>query len=192
MKRYWKVWIILFFVGCMAAAALASGGNVHPGKEFAFPRNLDSYADSHQESIVSILANRVVEEPFNLVATLIFLCAIIHTFLTSKFLSISHKWYVEHDRKKREEKVERDSIHIGAGIFHFLGEVEAIFGIWAIALGVAITFFYDWSTVIYYMGSKVNYTEPMFVVIIMALASSRPILKLAELCLLYTSPSPRD
>jgi len=181
VKRYWKVWIILFFVGCMAVAALASGGNVHPGKEFAFPRNLDSYGDSHQASIGSILANRVVKEPFNLVATLIFLCAIIHTFLTSKFLSISHKWYVEHNRKKREGKVERESVHIGAGIFHFLGEVEAIFGIWAIALGVAITFFYDWSTVIYYMGSKVNYTEPMFVVIIMALASSRPILKLAEL-----------
>jgi len=87
----------------------------------------------------------------------------------------------EHDRKKKEGKVDPDAVHFGAGVLHFMGEVEAIFGIWAVVLGTAISIFYDWSTVIYYIGQKGNYTEPMFVVVIMTLASSRPILKLSEL-----------
>lgn len=180
MKRYGKMWIVLLAIIGIATIVFASESAEQHAK-IEFPRSLNSYHDNGIDSIGKILIHRIALEPFNLVATLIFLCAIIHTFLTSKFLSISHKWYVEHDRKKREGKIERDSVHMGAGIFHFLGEVEAIFGIWAIALGVAITFFYDWSTVIFYIGRKVNYTEPMFVVIIMTLASSRPILKLAEL-----------
>ena len=72
-------------------------------------------------------------------------------------------------------------MHFGAGIFHFLGEVEAVFGIWAIALVGAITAFYDWSTAVFYLTQKVNYTEPMFVGVIMTLAATRPILKASEL-----------
>ncbi len=179
MNSYGKSLIILLVVIGFAASVWA-GGHGH-GKAIEFPRSLDSYDDANKEGIGQILSHRIASEPFNLVATLIFLCAIIHTFLTSKFLSIAHRWREEHDRKKKAGEVDRDSVHIGAGLLHFLGEVEAIFGLWAVVLGIAITIFYDWSIVIYYIGQKVDYKEPMFVVVIMALASSRPILKLSEL-----------
>jgi hypothetical protein len=65
-------------------------------------------------------------------------------------------------------------------VFHFLGEVEVVFGIWAIALVLAMIGFYDWKTMEYYISQRVNYTEPMFVVVIMTLAATRPILRLSE------------
>ena len=65
-------------------------------------------------------------------------------------------------------------------MFHFLGEVEAVFGIWAVALVIAIIGFYDWKTVVNYIGYKVNFTEALFVVVIMTLAATRPILRLAD------------
>jgi len=58
--------------------------------------------------------------------------------------------------------------------------VEAIFGIWAVALGIAVVGFFDWETFVAYLSHGVNFTEPMFVVVIMTLASTRPILKLSE------------
>jgi len=146
----------------------------------AFPRSLESYNDSEVKGIGAILKNRIMQEPFNLIATLIFFFAIIHTFLTSKFTAISHKWEHEHDEKKKQGLADRHSVHHGAELFHFLGEVEAVFGIWVIALSGAIFAFYDWKTVVNYISYHVNFTEAMFVVVIMTLASTRPILKLTE------------
>ncbi len=65
-------------------------------------------------------------------------------------------------------------------ILHFFGEVEAVFGIWVIPLLVAITVSEDWLTAEHYVNSGVRYTEPIFVVVIMAIAASRPILRFAE------------
>jgi hypothetical protein len=67
-------------------------------------------------------------------------------------------------------------VHHGAEMFHFLGEVEAVFGIWAAALIGVIVLFFDWPTAKSYIFYKVNFTEPMFVVVIMTLAATRPIL----------------
>ena len=44
-----------------------------PAEADAFPRNLESYNDADAGSIWAILKNRVKQEPFNLIATLIFL-----------------------------------------------------------------------------------------------------------------------
>ena len=63
---------------------------------------------------------------------------------------------------------------------HFLGEVEAIFGIWVGRLLVAITLYRGWGTAENYISHRVNFTEPMFVVVIMAFASTRPVLRFAE------------
>ena len=61
-----------------------------------------------------------------------------------------------------------------AELLHFLGEVEVVFGLWAIVLLVAITAHLGWETATHYFNDTVNYTEPLFVVVIMALASTRP------------------
>ncbi len=177
-RRIW-LWLGICFLGLVLAGGAIAAGDP-PKNANAFPPSLDSYNDADVDSIMAILKNRVRQVPFNLVATVIFFCAIIHTFLTSKFLAISHRWEHEHEEKKKQGLVDRHSVHHGAELFHFLGEVEAVFGIWAVALVGAIFFFYDWQTVVNYIGYRVNFTEPMFVVVIMTLASTRPILKLSE------------
>ncbi len=146
----------------------------------AFPRSLESYNDADLASIWAILKNRVQQAPFNLIATLIFFLAIVHTFMTGRFMAIAHKWEHEHQEKIKSGEADRDSVHHGAEVFHFLGEVEVVFGIWAIALVLAIVGFYDWKTMEYYISQRVNYTEPLFVVVIMTLAATRPILRLSE------------
>lgn len=145
-----------------------------------FPMQLQSYNDADMGGIVDRLIHRVKIKPFNLVATLIFFLAIAHTFMSSRFMSIAHRLEHEHEEKRERGEVPRKSVSHRAELYHFLGEVEAIFGIWAIALGVAIVLFFDWSTLKSYLVNQVNYTEPLFVVVVMTLAATRPILKLSE------------
>ena len=67
-----------------------------------------------------------------------------------------------------------------AEALHFFGEVEVVFGLWAIVLLVAVTVHFGWHTAAGYFNGTVNYTEPLFVIVIMALASTRPIILFAE------------
>jgi hypothetical protein len=144
----------------------------------AFPRALETYEEV--EGIWPTLANRVGEEPFNLVATLIFLLAIVHTFLTPRFLGISQRWARGHEERIERGEASRDSVHHGAVLMHFLGEVEVVFGVWAVALIAAIIAVYDSNTAVHYVGETVDFTEAAFVVVIMTLAATRPILRLAD------------
>ena len=63
---------------------------------------------------------------------------------------------------------------------HFLGEVEVVFGLWALVLFVAMVGYAGWEPSKHYFNDLVNYTEPLFVVVIMALAATRPIIGFAE------------
>jgi hypothetical protein len=144
----------------------------------SFPRALDAYADAG--GLWPTLKNRVSEEPFNFIATLIFLLAVIHTFLTSRFMAMAHRLEHAHRAKIERGEAGRDSVAHGARALHFLGEVEVVFGLWAAVLMVAIAAFYDWGTAVHYVGHTVNFTEPAFVVVIMTLAATRPILRLTE------------
>jgi hypothetical protein len=58
--------------------------------------------------------------------------------------------------------------------------VEVVFGLWALVLIGAITSMRNWDTAKHYLNDTVNYTEPLFVIVIMALASTRPIIVFAE------------
>lgn len=183
MNQRSVVIMILFLLWMMPAVVSvgdAQGAGAVDDKVGTFPRDLQSYDDQGAESILEILKIRARQEPFNVIATLIFFFAIIHTFLTSRFLAISHKWEHQHEQKIADGVVDKHSVHHGARLFHFLGEVEAVFGIWAVALFIAIFVFYDWSTVVFYADERVNFTEAEFVVVVMTLAATRPILKLAE------------
>ena len=59
---------------------------------------------------------------------------------------------------------------IAAEVLHFFGEVEVVFGLWAVVLLVARSRYAGWETATHYFNDAVNYTEPLFVVVIMALA----------------------
>jgi Na+/H+ antiporter NhaD/arsenite permease-like protein len=155
----------------------------------AFPLPLHAYADREMPSVLAILRHRIEVEPFNLVATVIFLLAIVHTFLATKFMHLAHRWRDEHAAKIRARRNTEESaalegsvdpVSFKAEIMHFLGEVEAIFGIWVVPLLVAITIFKGWPAAEHYVSRGVVFTEPMFVVIIMCIASTRPVLRFAE------------
>ncbi|MGE5256328.1 MAG: putative Na+/H+ antiporter [Hyphomicrobiales bacterium] len=163
--------------------AVRVGATATPAEEGHFPHNLESYGDQDMTGIMEILRHRAQAEPFNLAATLIFFGAIVHTFLSSKFMSRAHRWEHQHAEKIRQGLAAQHSVHYGAELFHFLGEVEVIFGLWGIALIAAIIGFHDWATVVEYIGTQVNFTEPLFVVVIMTLAATRPILKVSELAM---------
>jgi hypothetical protein len=118
----------IFFISSVALGASSGAGGA------SFPRSLSSYNDADIKSIFSILLNRINLEPFNLVATIIFFCAVIHTFLTNKFIAVAHKWEMEFQKKIDRKEVPRHSIHHGAKLFHFFGDVEIVFGLWVIVL----------------------------------------------------------
>ena len=179
-KRFRFILPVLLGILLFATSALSGGGNSPNPTLKPCPHPLDSYNDAGHDRIFSILLNRAQLEPFNVVATLIFFLAILHTFLTSYFLKLSHQWEKEHEKKILSGKYNKYSVSHKAELFHFLGEVEAVFGIWAAALVVAIIIFFDWPTAVHYIQNDVNFTEAMFVVVIMTLAATRPILKLAE------------
>jgi hypothetical protein len=154
--------------------------------EAPLPRPLDSYADP-AGSVWEILRHRLEAEPFNGVALVIFLLAICHTFATSKFRHWAHVAEEQHaGRLNRrppgdtDEDGLPDEVSFKGQIFHFLGEVEAVFGIWVLVLIAAIVRFFGWNAVTDYIGTAVNFTEPMFVVVIMAIAATRPVLRFAE------------
>jgi hypothetical protein len=73
----------------------------------------------------------------------------------------------------------RDALQFRAQLFHFMGEIEAVFGIWLIPLGLAVVLMKGWPTFVAYI-TGLSPAEPVFVVVIMAMASSRPVLRLAE------------
>jgi len=177
----------LFLLG--AVPQLPAAGGSSPTAEF--PRPLDSYVPMDGASIMEVVKARAEAEPFNVVVTVIFALAVLHTFMSAK---IRHWAHVVEERhlaclkarpklKDSDADGRPDEVSFWGQILHFFGEVEAIFGIWAFVLGVAIVSTKGLDTAIHYIGEKVNYTEPIFVVIIMTLASTRPVLRLAEQCL---------
>ncbi len=164
------------------AAAAAESASV-------FPRPLANYAATDAPGLGATLLARIEAEPFNVVASIIFLLAIGHTFLTSKFRHWAHHAEAAHAARLKAESAQGgdtnddgtpDEVSFKGQILHFLGEVEAVFGIWVLALVGAMMWFFNWQTVLDYIGHTVNYTEPMFVVVIMAMAATRPVLRAAE------------
>jgi len=169
----------LALVTVLPETALSATTSLPDQEASLFPPPLHIYQDENRPVLVR-LSNRAWESPFNLVGTLIFFAAILHTFLSSRFLAISAKLERLHKQKIARGEAPLNSVSQRARLMHFMGEVEVIFGLWAIALMAAILGFYDWPTAVGYLSHSVDFTEPMFVMVIMALAATRPILKLSE------------
>ncbi|MEW6020838.1 MAG: putative Na+/H+ antiporter [Pseudomonadota bacterium] len=92
-----------------------------------------------------------------LVGTVLFACALIHTFSAKGFEVLAHR----HPRH--------------AGLFHLLGEVEVVFGFWAFILIMAMALVAGPGAAVDYAESR-QFTEPLFVFVVMVIAASRPIL----------------
>lgn len=111
-------------------------------------------------------------------ATIIFAIAVLHTFVVSKFAKMAHH-YPEGS--------------IGENVFHYLAEVEAVFGLWAVVFLAIVVGVEGWGGPLHYLES-LNFTEPGFVFVIMAMAGTRPVIKLSEKFIVLVSkmiPLPR-
>jgi hypothetical protein len=157
-----------------------------PENDRNFPRSSESYHDESIPTVSGKLLARIQQDPFNAVGTIIFFFAIVHTFLTSRFQRIAHHYDTRaraleelDPLEQAEREDEWDKLLFRGQVFHFMGEIEAVFGIWLVPLMIAIILFHGWPAMVNYVG-HVNMSEAVFVVVIMAMASSLPILRLAE------------
>lgn len=143
-----------------------------------FPRPLDTYPPAGA-TLIETLSDRIAVEPFNAIATGIFVLAVLHTFAAARFTRLAHSLQHRHDERCRAEG-RRPVPSVAAELLHFLGEVEVVFGLWAVVLAVVMTLRLGWDTTTDYVNTTTNFTEALFVVVIMALASTRPIVVFAE------------
>jgi Putative Na+/H+ antiporter len=150
------------------------------GPSAPFPLPLSAYpAVAPGEGLLAVLRARIDAEPFNAVATCIFVLAILHTFGAARFTALARAVQRRHDEEARHRgRVAVPSVV--AEILRFFGEVEVVFGLWAVVLVFAIALAKGRDTATHYLNDGVNYTEALFVVVIMALTSTRPILRFAE------------
>jgi hypothetical protein len=95
--------------------------------------------------------------PMEWIAASIFCIALIHTFAAKQFERLSHR-FPGH-----------------AGLFHLLGEVEVVFGFWAMVLIGVMALSSGGAAALHYAESR-NYTEPLFVFVVMVMAASKPVL----------------
>jgi len=99
-----------------------------------------------------------------LLGTGFFALALVHTFSIKYFQNCALKY--------PEGSVQEN-------LFHLLGEVEVVFGLWAGILVAALAVESGLGDTIQYVESQ-NFTEPIFVFVIMSMAATRPILNLAS------------
>ncbi|MDP3539773.1 MAG: putative Na+/H+ antiporter [Azonexus sp.] len=92
-----------------------------------------------------------------IIAAVLFAIAVLHTFSTKFFAHLAHV-------QPRH-----------AGLWHLLAEVEVVFGFWAFILIASLFWLSGKDAAVTYLEAR-NFTEPMFVFVIMVIAASRPIL----------------
>lgn len=98
-----------------------------------------------------------------LIATVLFACAVLHTFSSSALQKVASKC---------------PDGSIAENFFHLIGEVEVVFGLWAGILIGVMALVSGGESAIHY-AEHLNFTEPLFVFAIMTVAATRPIIELA-------------
>ena len=96
-----------------------------------------------------------------LIGTALFAVAVVHTFATKFFDHLSHVRPAH------------------AGVWHLLGEVEVVFGFWAMVLFAVFVAMQGKPAALVYIDG-LNFTEPLFVFAIMVVAASRPVLEVSR------------
>jgi len=143
-----------------------------------FPLPLSAYPTT-EGGILAILAERIRLEPLNAIATGIFLLAILHTFAAPTIAARAQRRQRRDDERRRAAGLPPQP-SVAAGLLTFCGEVEIVFGLWAVPVLAAISVAKGWAVGSHYVNDEIAYTEALFVVVIMSLASSRPIITFAE------------
>ncbi len=98
----------------------------------------------------------------DVIATVCFGLAVLHTFLVKHFQHLASKY---------------SQGSVLENLFHLLGEVEVVFGIWSAVYLVLLASISGPDSAIHYLETR-NFTEPAFVFVIMVVCSSKPVLTL--------------
>ena len=93
-----------------------------------------------------------------IIGAVLFAAAILHTFCAGAFVRLAHARPAH------------------AGLWHLLGEVEVVFGFWALVLVLCMFVLQGRAAATGYLDGR-NFTEPLFVFVIMVIAATRPILQ---------------
>ncbi len=113
------------------------------------------------------------EVSFDYIATGVFALAVLHTFSASYFNKLASR-YPEGSMREN--------------IFHFLGEIEVVFGLWLVPLFYLSWWFYDLNwTLDYFDKVTPKMMEPLFVIVIMVMAATRPVLYITRKIVLSLS-----
>lgn len=104
------------------------------------------------------MPNEILHTPLmHGIGATLFGIALLHTFCAKYFEVLAHR------------------IPKHAGLLHLLGEVEVVFGFWAFVLISAMALIAGGQQAIAYAES-LQYTEPLFVFVVMVVAASKPVL----------------
>ncbi|MGE9290173.1 MAG: putative Na+/H+ antiporter [Puniceicoccales bacterium] len=195
MTIFTRILLVIFAVLPLGQGLWASASAHSAESEIEFPLKESTYDEleahkaeevGHSLGLWESLVLRAKADPFNVFATVIFFLAVAHTFLASKFNAMAHHAEELHrkawrDSPESKQPGAKEPVSFKATVYHFLGEVEAIFGIWVVPLllGMILLKKHGWGHASYYIDSR-NYTEAIFVVVIMAIASSRPVVIFAQ------------
>ncbi len=125
----------------------------------------------------ALLAAHAGAEPLDLVATALFLLAILHTFaapaLAAAARRLDARLAARRGARLHSARVE---------LLRLLGEVEVVFGLWAVPLLLAIAAARGSRAAGAFLDG-LDFAEPIFVVAVMAIASTGPVLGAAEAAL---------
>lgn len=129
------------------------------------------------------LSTTAAQDPFLPAATALFAGAVVHAFCAPIFARAAHR---------REAK----RADFRSTVFHLLGEVEAVFGLWSLLLFLLAVCWpgKGWAFAVAYLESgdyaaavagseftgAFKFIEPLFVIIVMVMASTRPIVEAAR------------
>lgn len=182
MRNTLKITFFIF-VFFLFSAGFAADMNL------VYPLPLTDYPPM-QKSLFDTLWERAAIAPFNLFAAGIFLCALINTFSYRFFLGIGDKFSKKSEEYEKIDcpncTVKSRTCHFFAEFFHLGGEVEIIFGLWLLPLFIGFWLVYGWSGLTGYLDNLVfverKYVEPIFVVVVMCVAGTRPVIQFASDC----------
>ena len=169
--------LLAFAILLASAPSLAADNSA----ALAYPLQLSDYPSASENLFDTILA-RAKFEPFNIFAAAIFLFAILHTFCHRLFLRAGEKI------EKSDAKGDNGEIPAGAKflsrLFHLAGEVEIIFALWLIPLFAGFWIYFGWDSLTAYVDwltfEKKKFIEPVFVVFVMCVSATRPIIQFSE------------
>lgn len=152
--------------------------------------NVYDYHDQSITDVFELLSNRIETQPENLLFTLIFLLAVIHSFVAPLLLKAASKRIRRHEMPidpvagGSKSEIPKRTGHFSKETFfwemvYFFGEIEVVFGLWAIPLLLSMVWFFDWDTPVAYIKSN-HYTEAAYLFVSMAIAATYPVIRFVE------------